>query len=108
MDPIIRKETLFDGLNADEQRRLYFLLLGIDQLEPREALALAERIDAFVTAKSRAIADAIEASLSADRRSDPVSRLPERPDGATIRSGDAQPPPDKMQPSPQRLGLKSK
>jgi hypothetical protein len=50
MEPIVGRETLFEGLNAEERRRLYFLLLVIDQLEPREALALAERIEAFITA----------------------------------------------------------
>lgn len=52
MEPIVRREPLFEGLKPSEQRRLYFLLLIADQLEPREALALAERIDAFITAKT--------------------------------------------------------
>jgi hypothetical protein len=52
MEPIVRKESLFEGLKPGEQRRLYFLLLVADQLELREALALAERIDAFITAKT--------------------------------------------------------
>ena len=52
MEQIICKEPLFEGLKPDEQRRLYFLLLVADQLEVREALALAERMEAFITARA--------------------------------------------------------
>jgi hypothetical protein len=45
-------EPLFDGLTSDEQRRLYFLLLVADKLDPREALAFAERIEGFISGKT--------------------------------------------------------
>jgi hypothetical protein len=105
MDPIIRTETLFDGLNAHEKRRLYFLLLGIDQLELREALTLAERIDTFITAEASLAADATEAPLPAGRWSHPVARSPEKPDGESLPSGEPQPQPDQMPSSPPRLRL---
>jgi hypothetical protein len=52
MEPLLRTERLFDGLAPDEQRRLYFLLLVADKLDPREALAFAERVEGFVTGKT--------------------------------------------------------
>jgi hypothetical protein len=58
MEDLARHESLFEGLNPDEQRRLYFLLLAVDQFQPREALALAQEIDAFVTASGGPPVDA--------------------------------------------------
>jgi hypothetical protein len=52
METIVSGQALFDGLNPDERRRLYFLLLVADHLEPREALVVAERMEAFITAKA--------------------------------------------------------
>jgi hypothetical protein len=49
---VLRTERLFDGLTSDEQRRLYFLLLVADKLDPREALAFAERIEGFISGKT--------------------------------------------------------
>jgi hypothetical protein len=48
MEPVLRTERLFDGLTADEQRRLYFFLLVADKLDPQDALAFAERIESFI------------------------------------------------------------
>jgi hypothetical protein len=55
MEQIIPKEPLFEGLNPDEQRRLYFLLLVADQVEVREALALAERMETFIIARAASL-----------------------------------------------------
>jgi hypothetical protein len=52
MEPMLRTERLFDGLTPDEQRRLYFLLLAVDKIDPREALAFAERIERFISGKT--------------------------------------------------------
>jgi hypothetical protein len=52
MEPELRTERLFDGLTADEQRRLYFLLLAADKMDPRGALAFAERIEGFISGKT--------------------------------------------------------
>jgi hypothetical protein len=52
MELELRKEVLFEGLNADERRRLFFLLFITDQLEFREALPWAERIEAFIRGKA--------------------------------------------------------
>jgi hypothetical protein len=55
MEQIIPKEPLFEGLNPDGQRRLYFLLLVADQMEMREAFALAERMETFITARAASL-----------------------------------------------------
>jgi hypothetical protein len=55
MEQIISKDSLFEGASPGEQRRLYFLLLVAEQLEVREALALAERIEAFITVNAASL-----------------------------------------------------
>jgi hypothetical protein len=64
MELLVRKETLFEGLNADERRRLFFLFSLIDQLEVREALPWAERIEAFIRGKTFSQSDPLDRSTN--------------------------------------------
>lgn len=58
----VRKEVLFEGLNADERRRLFFLFFMTDQLEVREALQWAVRIEAFIRGKTSSQLDPLDPS----------------------------------------------
>lgn len=64
MELAVRSEALFEGLNADERRRLFFLLSITDQLELREALAWAKQIEAFITGNTISPTDLPNAGLS--------------------------------------------
>jgi hypothetical protein len=85
METIISKESLFDGLSPSEQRRLYFLLLLAEKLELQGALALAERIDAFITAKTVAPLST-PAPAPSERRNDGGAQIEDGNNGYNANS----------------------